>query len=106
MVKEIKSIGEYEKNLEKGEKYTIDHEALNIRKYLLEHFDVNLHEMKALINFDDAIILRLQNKIDKNGFKNLIDGPISKKGADLDSRTAKKIARHLELLILGKFKID
>ena len=58
----------------------------------------------ALKVIDKAIKMRLDDKIDRNQFRKKIDIPLNKGGAGMDKRVAKKIARRLELLILGKYK--
>ncbi|MFH0854632.1 MAG: ABC transporter ATP-binding protein [bacterium] len=96
IVKEIKMI-ENEENISPQEKIT------GIRKYLEESFGAKITG-KAAEAADNAIMNRLENKIDKNTVEKMFDFAINKGGAGLDKRIAKKIAQRLELLILGKYK--
>ncbi|MFA4941008.1 MAG: ABC transporter ATP-binding protein [Patescibacteria group bacterium] len=75
-----------------------------IRSYLLKSFDVKTPDLASVKVIDEAIKMRLENKIDRNAFSKKIDLSPQKGGAGLDKRVTRKIARRLELLILGKFK--
>ena len=81
-----------------------DKEITQVRHYLLNAFDAQIKEFSAVEIIDKAIKKRLENKTDKKAFQEKLDLPIKKGGAGLDKRTAKKMAKRLELLILGKYK--
>jgi putative ABC transport system ATP-binding protein len=104
IVKEIKILEQEEEKLKKKEVSDIGEEALEIRNYLLEDFDVNLENSVVLERIGRLIKDRLINKIDRVAFQKSLDLPAEKGGAGLDRRTARKIARRFELLILGKYK--
>jgi len=100
-IKEI--IGEI-KLLEKKEKTKPESGAVKIRKYLLDSFDIRLRQISTLKVFDRAIAERLENRMDTFQFQKIIDRPVARGGVGLDKRIVKKVARRLELLILGKYK--
>jgi putative ABC transport system ATP-binding protein len=104
IVKEIKVLEQNEEKLKKKEIIDIKEEILEIRHYLLEAFDVNIENTLALERISRLIKDRLVNKIDRVAFGKNLDLPIKKGGVGLDKRTAQKVSRRLELLILGKYK--
>ena len=81
-----------------------DSEIEQVRNYLLNSFDIGITDSAPLKVMDSAIKSRIISKIDKQGFFEKIDSPLKAGGAGIDKRVTKKIARRLELLILGKYK--
>lgn len=78
-----------------------DHErkANEIVKYLLTQENVNiapgqLEQLKELIKH------RIMNRIDRGVFKELLDAPPSQKGVGFNSKTAKKIAKALDIILM------
>jgi len=104
IVKEIKYLEAEEKRMEIEHKFDINKEAIQIRYYLLGAYGIKIEEPTVLEIIDEAIKDRLSKKIDKRAFQERIDFPIKRGGAGLDKRLAKKMAKHLELLILGKYR--
>jgi len=47
--------------------------------------------------------LRMENKLSIVELRKSLDRPISERGMGLDKRTANKIARELEILMLARF---
>jgi len=47
--------------------------------------------------------LRIENKLSIIDLKKNLDRPLSERGMGLDKRTANKIAREIEILMLAKF---
>ncbi len=82
-----------------------DHEVKQLRHYLFDIFDVKISNSIALARINEFIRERLDNKIDAKQLEVKLDLPISKKGAGLDSRLAKKLARRIDLVLLGKYTI-
>ncbi len=105
IIEEIKTLErqEYEIQRERKEKYP-EREILEIRHYLFNLFDYQAKDVASLVVIDQAIRERLQDKISRKQFQKKLDRPLSKDGAGMDKRIAKKMARRLELLILGKYK--
>ncbi len=87
-----------------GEIVDTEVEIVQIRRYLLDEFDAKVANINALKNFDTAIKDRIENKIDRVKFQKNLDIPVLKGGVGFDKRSAKKVAKRMELLILGKYK--
>ncbi len=104
IILEIKRLEKEEIKLEKGLVKDNDQEVKEIREYLFEAYDVKIYDSKQLERINVFIKQRLKNEIDGRQFFNLLDASIEDNGANIDSRLARKLARRLELLILGKFK--
>lgn len=104
IINEIKVLEEEEKKINFGGEFDLDKEVMQVRHYLLDVFNVNLAGMPALQVLNSSIRQRLDNKISKVEFQKALDLSIKKGGVGLDRRTAKKMTKRLELIILGKFK--
>ena len=104
IIREIKFLETEELKVKNHQLVDSSAEIVRIRQYLLGVFKVNLTSIEVLKNFDQTVKDRLDNTIDQLGFQNKIDLPIGQGGVGLDRRTAKKMSKRLELLILGKFK--
>lgn len=103
IIEEIKIMESEEEKL-KARQIGENDEINQVRRYLLDSSDVELRSQEALDAIDSAVKDRLENKIDRVGFQALLDLPLKKNGAGLDKRSAKKLAKRLELLMLGKQK--
>lgn len=79
-------------------------EVMQVRHYLLDEFDIEIKNFIVLEIIDQAIKDRLDNVIDRDVFKKRLSLPVKRGGAAVNKRTAKKMAKRLELLILGKYK--
>ncbi len=104
IVKEIKILEQEESSsvvLSGNEEYK---ETIQIRHYLFNAFNIQIKEFSTVEIIDKMIKKRLKNKIDRKTFQKKLDLSIKEGGAGLDKRTAKKIAKRLELLILGKYR--
>ncbi len=77
-----------------------------LRIYLLETFNVTVHSTDALSAIDTVINDRILGTTDRKGVQAKLDIPVSEGGAGIDRRTAKKIAKHLELIVLGRYTVD
>jgi len=104
VVKEIKSLEEKENRLRLNSTLGIEGEIMHIRHYLIDVFNINIKDFISLEIINNAIRNRLENKIDKKEFQKIISLPSKAGGAGIDKRTAKKVSKRLELLILGKYK--
>ncbi|MCF6277087.1 MAG: ABC transporter ATP-binding protein [Candidatus Magasanikbacteria bacterium] len=74
-----------------------------IRYYLLETFDVQVNSTESLDAIDYILKDRVQGVTDKKGVFKMLDLDLEHGGAGLNKRTAKKIAKRLELVLLGKY---
>jgi len=105
IIEEIKSLERQEQERqEQRERSGVEKEILEIRRYLFELFDYQADDIASLSVIDEAIRQRLKDEISKKQFQKKLDRSLKDKGAGMDKRIAKKMARRLELLILGKYK--
>ncbi|NTW22624.1 ABC transporter ATP-binding protein [Candidatus Falkowbacteria bacterium] len=79
-------------------------EVMEVRHYLLDEYNVDIKNFIVLEVLDRAIKERLDNVIDRDVFRKRINAPLRRGGAGINRRTAKKMGKRLELLILGKYK--
>lgn len=70
-----------------------------LSKYLLLSTDTRLAD-QDLERFFDILQARIEGSINKERFEELLDKPIALGGVGLNIRTAHKISRHLELLLI------
>lgn len=104
IVSEIRALEDQEKKLEQGLVKDNNQEVKDVREFLFETYDVRIHNTKTLERVNQLIKKRLDNQIDNKQFFLGLDKPLEAGGANLDTRLARKLARRLELLILGKFR--
>lgn len=104
IVKEIKLLEEEDKRIKDKMEKDSGGEVMQIRHYLLEQFEVKIENFVALEILDEAIRERLDSLIDLKTVEARLRAPIRKKGAGLSRNKAHKVAKRLELLILGKYK--
>lgn len=86
-------------------KNDIDAQAEDVKAYLYSEFDVTVANPKADDRIKKAIVARIDNKIDRHKFQQILDRPVAFRGAGLDVRIAHKLARRMELLMLGKYQL-
>ncbi len=106
IVEEIKLLERFEERIRDKGMLAIDQESevVQIRQYLLEAFHVKITDVIGLIRMNQAIKDRLENKIDIAVVQKIFDTPVRRGGAGIDRRLSRKMAKRLELVILGKFK--
>ncbi len=104
IIKEIKILEEEENKLRFKATADTGSEVMEIRHYLLEAFDIKISNFLALETFNQAIRDRMANIMDRDAFRARLDLSVKEGGVGLDKRTAKKVAKRMELLILGKYK--
>lgn len=76
-----------------------------ISDYLMEHFKLNFETVNEKNIFDNLIVARLQNKIAINQVQSILDKNLIAGGLGLESRLAHKVAKRLELLMLGRYQL-
>ncbi|HBB36915.1 MAG: hypothetical protein A2374_00025 [Candidatus Moranbacteria bacterium RIFOXYB1_FULL_44_23] len=76
--------------------------AMIIARYIVDLLKLQLTEYQV-IKLSNIISLRIENKLSIIELRNALDRPILDKGMGLDKRTANKIAREVEILMLAKF---
>jgi len=104
IVKEIKKLEEEENKIKQSETADMGEEIMEVRHYLFKSFNININNFSALETINKAIKDRMLNNIDKDVFQKKINLSVRNGGAGIDERTARKLAKRLELLILGKYK--
>lgn len=104
IIDEIKLIEESEEEFTSQGISDRHEEIKQIRHYLLEIYHKEIEDSKAIRLFDEAIENRIENRINSLEFEKLLDMPLKKDGVGFDRRIARKIAKRMELLMLGKLK--
>lgn len=102
VLEEIRVLQKDEKDQKEGRVRGVDKQASEARSYLLEAFNVDLQDRRQVMALDKALSQRLTNKIDKEQLGTLLYQSLPN-GPGLDRRVARKMAKHFELLMLGKF---
>lgn len=74
-----------------------------LRMYLLETFNVTVHSTDALSAIDEAISDRMNGSTDRKGVQAKLDISIAEGGAGINRRIAKKMAKHLDLIVRGRY---
>lgn len=80
----------------------VDFKATELARYFADYYEIEISGAR-LRNFKNTIKERLSNKINKKKLKELLDISEEEGGAALDTRTAQRIARHLELILLVRY---
>ena len=75
-----------------------------LRRYLLDTFEVNIKTTDAIEAMETIIEDRVMGVTDRKGVQEKFDRPLKKGGVGLDRRTAKKMSKHLEMIILGRYQ--
>ena len=76
--------------------------AKEMATYLTNYFSLGLDEAREKI-FTKLIELRIKNQMSVEGIRMSLDFPAKDGGVGLDKRTAKRIAREIEILMLLKY---
>jgi putative ABC transport system ATP-binding protein len=76
--------------------------ALLISKYMIDFFKLNFTD-DQVAKLSRLIRLRLDNALSIVELRKSLDRPVSERGMGLDRRTANKIAREMEILMLARF---
>lgn len=77
--------------------------TIQLRYFLLDSLDIKINNTESIDVINRVIRERIHGFTDKKGVRALLDAPISKGGAGFDKRDARKMARMLELVLLGKY---
>ncbi|HBI17345.1 MAG: ABC transporter related protein [Candidatus Moranbacteria bacterium GW2011_GWF2_34_56] len=76
-----------------------ERKANEVVKYLLTQENVKISP-NQLEQLKELIKHRIMNRIDRGVFRELLDAPPSKKGVGFNSKTAKKIAKSLDIILM------
>lgn len=82
----------------------IQQSADNLTDYLIGQFHLKLGSMEK-IKVNEYVKMRLENELSMDEFFDLTDRPIVKGGIGLDRRTAVKVARELEIIMLARYSM-
>ena len=99
VVGRVKNIMEISKKIDTAE---IEDSSLLISKYLIDLLKLDFTD-EQVANLAQMTRLRMENKLSIVELRKSLDRPISERGMGLDKRTANKIARELEILMLARF---
>jgi len=96
---EVVDFYEQSKNIDYSEPFlsTIKLSKFFIKRYPLKKTEYQLNILKS------SIENRLRNELSREDFQEILNKPVSEEGLGLNRRTAQKIARELELLILIRY---
>ncbi len=75
----------------------------HLRYYLLDRLNIKINSTDSIDIVDMVLKERISGFTDRKGVRAVLDAPISKGGAGLDSRSARRIAKMLELILLGRY---
>lgn len=75
-----------------------------LRRYLLDTFEVSIRTTDAIDAIETIIEDRIMGVTDYKGVQEKFDRSVLQGGAGLDRRTAKKMSKHLEMIILGRYQ--
>jgi ABC-type multidrug transport system ATPase subunit len=103
IIEELAVIQQEEKALKERAEPEISAEIRKIRHYLLDDLDINLRQIESVKRLNEVIGERLESHVDYAGVRVALDKPLVEGGVGLDRRVAGKIARRLELLMLGRY---
>jgi len=80
--------------------------AAELRYYLLGTFDVSLRNTEAIDAMDAVIKDRINDKTDRKGAQAMFELPISRGGVGLRKRVARKMAKHLDVVLLARYRVE
>ena len=103
VLEEIRILQKEDRLLKEGLRRDVTQEVVKARTYLLDTFDVHLRKKQQLDAINYAISRRLKNQLDREQLYQLLDAPVKKGGVGLDRRLARKMAKHFEMIMLGKY---
>ena len=100
----VKNVGRILRQAAKIDFSKVDKTAEEISEYIAKTFELEFTEAEQ-IKLIQLIKLRLENKLSVVEFLKSMDRPVKDRGMGLDRRTADKIARELEMLLLVRFSV-
>jgi putative ABC transport system ATP-binding protein len=82
----------------------IDKSVNGMAEYVIEKFKLRLGEMEKL-KFMEYIKMRIENELSMDELLDLVDRPVLKGGIGLNRRTAIKVAREVEIIMLARYSM-
>lgn len=95
----VRNIMEISKKIETDK---VEDSSLLVSKYLTELLKLDFNE-EQIAKLAQMVRLRIENKLSIVELRKDLDRPVSERGMGLDKRTATKIAREIEVLMLARF---
>ncbi|OIO19823.1 MAG: hypothetical protein CO029_03560 [Candidatus Magasanikbacteria bacterium CG_4_9_14_0_2_um_filter_41_10] len=80
--------------------------AAELRYYLLDTFKTSLHNTDAIDAMESIINDRIHDRTDRKGVQAIFDLDLARGGAGLDKRLARRMAKHLDLVLLGRYRVE
>ncbi len=99
VVSRVKDILEISKKIGTGK---IEDSSLAVAKYTARLLKLHFTD-EEIVNLARIVRLRIENKLSIVELRKSLDRPVSERGMGLDKRTATKIAREIEILMLARF---
>lgn len=85
-----------------GDMSVIDFKSTELSRYFQKSYELNI-EGEQFKNLRNAVKARILNKMGKKEFNEILDIGPKDGGVGLDTRTARQISRHLELILLVRY---
>jgi len=82
----------------------VEKSAEDIMQYFDENFHLEIGKMEK-IKFVEYIKMRIENELSMDELLDLVDRPVVKGGVGLNRRTAVKVARELEIIMLARYSM-
>jgi putative ABC transport system ATP-binding protein len=82
----------------------LDKSTEDLAQYLIDKFKLKLGEMEK-IKFLEYLKMRLGNELAMDELLDLVDRPVMKGGVGLNRRTAIKVAREVEIIMLARYSM-
>jgi ABC-type glutathione transport system ATPase component len=98
VVEEMKTLVEASASSKKSLSY-----VEKLRFNLLDTFDVHVSSTDVVERIESIIHERVEGRTDRKGVQVLLDTSVAQGGAGLDRRDAKRMSKHLELLLLTRY---
>ncbi len=98
VVEEMKTLVEADASGKKSLSY-----VEKLRFNLLDTFDVHVSSTEIVERIESIIRERVEGRTDRKGVQALFDTSVVQGGAGLDRRDAKRMSKHLELLLLTRY---
>ncbi|MDD3486971.1 MAG: ABC transporter ATP-binding protein [Candidatus Moranbacteria bacterium] len=101
LVEGVREIFDQVKKIDFG---NIEISTKDISDYLIEKFKLRMEDMEKT-KFVEYVKMRLMNELNMDEFLDLADRPVMKGGVGLDRRTAVKVAREMEIIMLARYSM-
>jgi len=80
--------------------------AAELRYYLLDTFNISLRNTDAIDAMDAVIDDRIHDRTDRKGVQAIFDLAVSRGGAGVNKKIARKMAKHLDMVLLARYRVE